>query len=451
MRSLREDRKGAGPLSNPLIIALIFIVVLAILSGFLIGSPYLKVLQFTTNDVTRQMDGGGWKGSGIFEGSGGTSETGGRELLDDDEYILSWAPDLVGQKVSVGGKAIYQLIAFRCSPYDIEYRLFYEPGHTPAITLKTSIETTVGDLQFGVRQYELKGRTAEGVLQAELWAKCVIEGWFPLAVDQARLLSGIGSITRAKDQVTVGETATFNYRIPYVSDDTTGKGWAIDIYSGGQAKTVVGPMKLSDLSGAVSYRTTTADFSNVTGCRNELRATLRNELWDKAFDVTTVIDITGAGPTLTILGFTPREPEQGDTVTVRWDVRPGALNLPIQKIVVQYGYGGVEVERELTPDTREFSFIVGSQGRVHLVLIAIDLACRPSPTDDVFIQVGEPEPPGALALFAIVFVAVLLVGIILAAIVGRTSGLLFLVIVIAFAVAAFFIATYVQQTYGVVT
>jgi hypothetical protein len=267
------------------------------------------------------------------------------------------------------------------------------------VDISTALEDKItgfsGDAySIELRQYQLKGRIAEGVIKVEYWLHCWLGDWVPLASDQAKMLSGIGWIDRERDQVAIGQDACFTWRIPYVTDDQTGKGWAIDIYSEAPARTVASNPDLADMTGRICYTATAADFTVDPSRRNELRATLRNELWDKKFDVITSIDIEGAGPTLTITEFTPKHPEQGDTVKVTWDAAPNAdTRLPIAKVVVQYGFGGVEDTQVLPADAREFSFVVGAAGNVRFVAIAYDSANRPSPTDSVDITVGEPSAP----------------------------------------------------------
>jgi len=426
---------------------LAIMVLLAIGFGFLLGFPGLIA---GANTTTQSQSNAGWHGEGQLPGSGGTTTSGGRELLDDDEYVLSWSPDLNGQRITLGGKGIADHGFPAACIMDVgawEYRLFYEPGHTAAATLQSTASGWIATntVLIETRDFIPKGRISEGILQAELWGHCAGGSFVPLAVDQAYLLSGIGSINRVRDQVQIGQTASFSWRIPYVTDDATGRGWAVDIFSRAQAKTVVGPMTLEDLSGSVSYQTVAADFSASLGTPNELVATLRNELWDKSYDVTTTIDIAGQGPTLTITGFTPENPKQGDSVTVAWTATPNPdTKQPIDRIIIKYGFGGVDAEQELSADATSYSFVVGSQGTVRVVVIAYDAANRPSPTDSTDIRVGEPEPGGALNLWWLAFILIFAVGVLIAFAVGKGNWYIVGGIILMFLVLAYVGAGIVQ-------
>lgn len=428
-------------------ILILIVLLLAVGFGFLLGFPGLQV---GANTTTQSVSNAGWRGEGNYPGGGGTTVTGGHELLNDDEYVLSWSTSLEGQRISVMGKGIAEHGFPAACIMDVgawEYRLFYEPGHTQAAVLQSSASgwLATDTVLIEPRDFVPKGKVTEGILQAELWGHCAGGSFVPLAVDQAYLLSGIGSIDRSVDQAAIGETASFSWRVGYVTDDATGRGWSVDIYSQAQAKTVVGPVEIKDLSGKVSYTVTSADFSSSLGKRNELRATLRNELWDKSYDVTTTIDEPGKGPTLTITGFEPKEPAQGDTITVTWTVTPNAdTKAAIDRIIVQTGFGGVEQEATLPATATSYSFVAGQQGTNRVIVIAYDAQNRPSPTDSVDIGVNEPNPPGFTDIWLLAFILILAVGVLIAIAVGKSNIYIVGGVIIVFVIIAYVGAGIIQ-------
>ncbi len=386
------------------------VVVVLIATSLLVAFQLGFLSLISVNVATQAYKNAGWRGSGQFQGGGANLP--GSELLSDDEYIASWSPSLEGQ-VATAGLHLGKEDIIACSPDNARYDWYRNIGSgwgSPVLSTEVGPGGIVFLLQTSAdvkaTTYTIKG-ISEGAVRVTAWIHCAVGDWFPLAQDEARVISGIGSVNRVKDQVTVGEDVSFRWDIPYVTDDATGRGWSIIIYSSAQNRVVQGPTALAQLQGTVTYKTTTQDFSVASGCRNEIRATLRNELWNKAWDVTTVIDVSGAGPSVKITGFLPLTPKQGDTVKVTWTATENpTTKLPLTKIVVQTGFGGVETDQELAPGAREFSFVAGQAGTTRVAVIAYDSGCRPSPTQSVDITVSEPGVTGAFPLLSIVLAIV---------------------------------------------
>ena len=91
----------------------------------------------------------------------------------------------------------------------------------------------------------------------------------------------------------------------------------------------------------------------------------------------------------------------------------------------------------MSADATSYSFVVGSQGTVRVVVIAYDAANRPSPTDSTDIRVGEPEPGGALNLWWLAFILIFAVGVLIAFAVGKGNRYIVGGIILMFLVLAY--------------
>jgi hypothetical protein len=379
------------------------LLVAMLLTGAALGvvaSGVLGLSVVAVNTTTTRIQNAGWEGAGA---------TGGRipgELLDDDEYIASWSPERIGQRVTVQGAA-RNLGGFpvACIVDDTGYRIDLDIGGGPIRVHEQAVgaERSVVFGEWGsypatywdIRHPDGKTIVPHGSkVRVEFWIHCWLGDWAPVSSDEARILSGIGDVDWAKAQYTVGEAAVVSYTIPYTSDDATSRGWSLYVYSEAQAKSVVDPIKLTQLRGSVTYTVSSADFRTSSGCRNELVAVLRNELWEKDFDTATTVDASELAPGMRILGFTPIDPKQGDRIAVRLEASTNPVShLSIERVVVKWGFGGVQETAVLPGNVSSYSFLAGSAGFVHFEAIAYDGGCRPSSVASVDIQVEDQPAP----------------------------------------------------------
>lgn len=402
---------GTGRLIAGLLAILIVVV---LVFGIFIGLQFVLVpVALTTTSTTNT--GRNWVGAG-----GGFP---GGEMLDQTTYIASWSDDLDGQKVTMQGKHA-ESFGTQCILDGVRYLVDINEGGG-----WVRVEERVFSGFFGgtspvsgpIHQYRLHGIIPSGAgVRVQYDGHCAgaepVGGWIPFVHDEARIVSGIGNVEWEENQYTVGETAIVRWEIPYVTDEASKTGWSLFVHSTA-SDLVVGPIKLNTTFGSYRYSVTSADFAVQSDCRNELVAILRNELWDKDFDTTTIIDVSGLAPSVQITGWTPLAPEQGDLVTVRFDASKNAeSDLELTKFIAKYGYGGVDKEIVLGPEAREFTFAAGAAGTVHVEVIAYDSGCRPSPTSEADIKIGEPGPElGGLSLLAILaLVLAAISGVILA-------------------------------------
>ncbi len=396
---------------------LVAVIGLAFLLGLIVGLPGLQVVTIDTNTTAGRAH--AWDGQGTFLGPDGVTD----ELCDATLYVTSWSPNLDSEKIVCRGILVRDEFTF-AEVMEVRYSVFTsssglvwnERADSPYVFPRPPIGV---ELRPRVTLYgepiiiTLRG-IYEGAIRVvwEAYMRGIaLDGWYFMASDQAYLKSGIGSVT-APDQAQIGDTVTVSWTIPYITSELQGaKGWSLYGYSRAQNRIVLGPIELTQLRGSSTYKVTNYDFQNVADCRNELEWVLRNELWERDFKTTTVIDISGLGPAVTITNVLGVR-EAGKPVTVQFDVTPNAVtNSPITKVVVKWGFGGIENEVALTGTERNYTFIPGGGGIVHLEVIAYDGGCRPSPTAGIDIHIREPgQGPGtSVAPNYFVFFVVLIV------------------------------------------
>lgn len=402
---------------------IVAVIGLAFLVGLVVGLPGLQAVTIDTNTTVNRHH--AWDGQGAFPGPDGLND----EVLDASMYVTSWSPNLDSEKIVARGILVIDELTF-AGVTQVRYRVFTSTSGLVWNERADSPHVFPAPADAGaIRRGEpiivtLRG-TYEGAIRVQWEAYMtglgiagvgVNEGWYLMASDQAYLKSGIGSVT-APDQAQIGDTVTVSWTIPYITSELQGaKGWALYGFSRAQNRVVLGPIDLTQIRGSVTYKVTNTDFQNVADCRNELEWVLRNELWDRDFKTTTVIDISGLGPAVTITDVLGVR-EAGQPVTVKFDVSTNTVtNAPIVKIVVKWGFGGIEHEANLSAAAREYTFTPGGGGIAHLEVIAYDDGCRPSPTAETDIHIREPGQGGATGI--------------------KPNWLVFFVVLIAFAVLA---------------
>src|SRR6266566_731949 len=186
----------------------------------------------------------------------------------------------------------------------------------------------------------LSARLSAHILWYRPWPLPVADqGWCDIATDQAWVLTGIGTAgwDRAPAMYAVGETATANYQIPYVTEPQNGNGWDIRISSCAQNnKTVQGPTRLTQLQGSVQYVVQSADF-NAAYPSNCLWVALRNLIWGKDFALAAAIDVINLAPTISVTGVSPQSPRQGQTVRIDFNATSNpTTKAPIKQIDIWY-------------------------------------------------------------------------------------------------------------------
>lgn len=293
---------------------------------------------------------------------------------------------------------------------DLRYSIFLRTPGVPGVNVTKVYTTHVelpgaiaisGVMCFPSAYWDIvspdgKSTIPEGsVVRGEWYIHLWLGGWHLAGSQESRVHTGIGWISRAQDQVVVGDTACWRYQVGYVTDEKTGKGWTVHVTSGAQGwKTVLGPIALTQTDGEICYDVQPADFST-SSTANELHAYLRNELWGKSFDITTTItqEQLAHASSCKISGVSPQSPKQGETVTVSFACTPAssAAEDAIDRIVVRWGYGSDDHSANLTAGTRSYDFVAGQSGYARLVVIAYTVNNVPSATRSVDIQV-EHQP-----------------------------------------------------------
>ncbi len=391
--------------NRPFVAIVAILVLVTLVLGLVIGLSF-QVTGVPVNTTTQSYENAGWRGRGQFRGDG--SNNPGSELLNDDEYIASWSPELNGQTATA---ALHMTdVFFGCNIDSIRYDWYKNSGAGwGAPVHSTTVQPGIGfakEADMPATTYTIMGLIQGGGLAVISLAHCAFGDWVPMARDEAHVFSGIGSVTWGKRQYTSGETASVTARVGYVSDDATGRGWFVTIFSTAQNRVVVSE-RIAQTVQRFDYQVTTADFSTKSGCRNELVAILTNELWDKDFETATVIDVTGAGPKVSNIDYQPRMLNLGENVRITWSSAPNSqTQLPLEKHVVKYGFGGIDKEVELPATDREYIIRLTSVGTLHVEVIAYDTGCRPSEPAALDIRVSQ-EPIGIAGLSILAIVAIL--------------------------------------------
>lgn len=418
--------------ANKLIVVLVVVIaLLALIVGIFIGGP-LAAISLDTETKT-------WNWY-AFQGYG-LNPNG--QLLDASQYVTSWSTSYDSEKIVVRAGVTRAFGALSCMD-GVRYQIWVTSNGL------TWTETSDSPLDFSsqlpnVNQgggqpialpgptYTFKGPFTGGIkvdMQGhikDVAAGCfggLDKGWLTLAEDQAYLVPGVGKIN-APQQAQVGDTITVSTVVGYVTSELdTSKGWQFWGYSYGQAKIVLGPVILSSLQQTFTYTLKAADFSVSAGCTtpNRIEWHLLNELYEKDFAFTTTIDVSKLAPSMSITGY-DGDPVNGGNVTLHFTSAPNPVALfPIQKIVVAYGFGGIQNEANLTGNVTSYPVSLGQSGNLHVEAYAVDSACRPSPSQRIDISVREPgQPPGSGVKPNWLIFGVILAVFILAAIVAALA------------------------------
>ena len=283
---------------------MVFVAVVAILIiGFFL--PYLATIDDVDLNLKayspRGWDGGGCTG-GLCTMVPPNGPGGPGNLLDQSEYVASWSPNLIGQRVTLQGGVRPALIT-GCTITGYHYDLHLEvDGEPDQHVLSTDVSSTLSfaggwvatpSLYWDMKSPDGKTVIPEGArVHARFYYRCFSltgEGWNLAAEQTSFVHTGIGTVNWGKGQHLVGETAVATWHIGYVAEPQTNRGWTVYVTSGAQGgKTVAGPIDITQTDGRISYVVTDADFSTANPA-NELTVHLKNELWSKQYDVTTTI------------------------------------------------------------------------------------------------------------------------------------------------------------------
>lgn len=394
--------------AQKLIVVLVLIVaVFALVLGVFIGNSFSVVPLDTTTHAYQYY---GW--SGIGQNPNG-------QFLDATQYVTSWSPALQSEKIVPKAAEAFAWPGTACVK---EYRTraflstdgvaWNEMTGSPW-TYPAPSATGPGPFPLTTPAIQITGSYVGGIkVDEELHIAdgyCLLDkGWLTVLTDQAYLVSGIGKIT-ADAQGQVGSVVKATVTVGYLSSQlNSAAGWSFFAFSSAQNKVVLGPVDVTQLQQTFSYTLTAADFSTASGCGggNRIEWHLFNELWQKDFAYTTVIDVSQLAPSFKFMGFAG-DPVANGTITVSWTAAPNAVSqLPLQQIVIAYGYGGVSNVVNLTGNATSLSIPLGSNGNLHVEGYALDTGCRPSPADrmDVFVRTpgaGNTTRPNWLIFFLV--------------------------------------------------
>lgn len=416
--------------NSKLIVVLVLVVALfAFVIGIMVGAPF-EVVTLNTKSSSGNVYG--------FEARGGNP---GVEYFDASMFVTAHSPNLDSEKVVIKGEvarhfgALSCLTQWRWRVYTTSNGISWNELSTSPYTFDNS-GTTFSDQFVAIPNsptIQLRGLYEGGIkVVLEFHIKDVTgpfcsggfdKGFLWVGEDQAYLRAGIGSV-RAPAQAQVGDTISVCVDIPYVaSEKDPGKGWLLYGYSKAQDEEIlrVDPIERSGTS-CFSYTVAAADFVVSQSCttENRLEWHLFNELWAKDFTFTTTVDVSRFAPSLRITGISG-DREVGKPITVSWTATPNpTTNYSILRVVLAYGFGGIDDERTFTTET-SYTITPGQGGVLHLEIYAVDSGCRPSPVEKTDVQIREPGQGGApvpeanLLLFLLPIIAFSAIGAIVAA------------------------------------
>jgi hypothetical protein len=410
-----------------LVIVAIVLVVMLAAGGFLFATGGLG------NTDTQQITNYGVTGGGASGGLGDQTTPKG-QLLDQAQYIASWSPTLSGQRVTEVGalKIDPSACGLSCTGIgvsEVEMRIMLiDPNGALVHNEQKFIQLNPANVQpntwyevgnhfWDIRSPDGKtiipdGSEINGQLLAHvIWFKPFPfpnedKGWVLAATDRAVVQSGIGtthwrgghSDSAGGIYVITGESIDACWDVGYSSDSVSGTGWSLQIFSGAQNQVVLGPQRValsdSQLQGCVPYRTVDADFARGT-TNSQLIVTLRNELWNKDFQVLATVRAADV-PRMPVCyddGFSPQSPKQGDTITYRFHCDPAnddPLNA-VASIKVQWGYGSLDNEAVLPGGATQYQFAATEPGLVNLALTGFTADGVPSGAHNYRISI-EHQP-----------------------------------------------------------
>src|SRR3990170_4509938 len=122
---------------------IVVIVAFALALGFVLGSPLLAVVGFDSS-----FHSNGWGAA-----CGGNNPTTGSDgqFLDQDSYVASWTPNLIGQRVTMSG-GVSDAVGLGIVD-DRMYKLFLRIG-TESMTVYESHIQTGTSIFSGIRCYQ---------------------------------------------------------------------------------------------------------------------------------------------------------------------------------------------------------------------------------------------------------------------------------------------------------
>ena len=367
------------------------------------------------------------------------------QMLDEADYVASWSPNLIGQRVTADGGFGGDGSWVQCNAEDLGYRFQLSipgvgkstvlPSGAPwddpnggsgrLQTVGTSGSYYLAGIRYAASIYwdimSPDGKTVipEGsTIHAEFWLKCQFGSWVELESDEARIHTGIGGVSWDRDPALyqVGDVASCSWNVGYVSDPATHQGWSLFMTSTAQGgATVSSVASISTLTGGVSYKVTSADWAPNTG---KLYCILRNNLFDKDFVVAGTVDNATLSPSLVVTKITPQSPKQGETVTIFWTATPNPVTKsPISSIEVIYGWGGPDNDVKLPGNDTSYSFTAAQSGYVRVAVGAWDSEGRPSGFKNLEIQIDHQEAGGGLSIAGLdigawaILLTVLIIGV----------------------------------------
>jgi hypothetical protein len=388
--------------------------IVSLLAGLLVIASFAGLLQiFPVETTTQTFTEGGWTGFGVEPGD---------ELLSASRYVTAWSPSFVSQTIVAQG-------GVREEPFQISgvidmvaYRVYVNTGGgwQAQEDLSREIPSPLAagfEFTYPNHLFTIQG-PVDGAVRVDFEVHFWLGSWVILARDEAYLTPGIGRVQWDKNQYAVGETASFTWEIPYVTDETEGTGWSAFVSYLDTGEVIWGPQTLTTLTGRVRIPITADLFRVSTDCKNVLRVVLRNELFSKDWDDTSTIDVAGAGPKITSLRTDHARYSLGEPVTIQWTASPNPeTGLPVAQYSLTIGYG--EPVDEVTLDAGVDRYVFRSTtiaGPLKISLVAVDTGCRPSAVEDLTVEVLDPayDPPGGGTAFPLGLAVALLIGGVLA-------------------------------------
>lgn len=423
----------------------------------LVGAGKLTVIGYTANTVTQSYGVQGWSGGGnpAYTATAGVNTNGG--LLDQTDYMASWAPN--GNGLTVNAQAsVYFPTASLCNPVTNWGYLFllFVPGSTPISGWNVINPGTGGFMIPGgpqdypsVDKIPVVGAAGSpAMLFTEpvpggptrpngAWVSApsvpwmisspddltvisegsVVKvrfyiyfqptptcpggpgnGWYGVTEDDARIHTGVGTVYFSPRMATIGQTVSCSWQVGYVPSQP-GTFWTVFITSTGRANaTVAGPQTISSLSGAITYTVTAADIVGPPAGPGELYCDLRNNLVPKDFDDIAAVD---AGcyqypPYLAVQGISPATPTQGQMITVNWSIAPNSIsNARITSIRVRWGWGSPSTIVSLPGSVTSYTFAASQAGYVTIVVYAVDAnGCASTNNYGAAVGPGAGNGPG---------------------------------------------------------
>lgn len=348
------------------------IVLLAVGLGFVMGAWSPLIVGVGFNPDTQTSCAVDAEGGGQFPDVPTDAVKRG-EIFDKSTLYYSWLHTGASQSLGVAGAFSQcqgsQAIFFRV-PTGARYS--WEINNGGGLERIVQDELPTGNIPFSggftdsparlaARTVVLDGNTFEDANGKEVAIRdgavlkvtleiAVSRDWFNIASDQVQLRSAIPEVRWDREIYEIGDTATVRWRIPVVQIEGT-PAYHLSISTMNDAAPVGSwsQVPLSSLTGTASVTVTEGMYD--PGNINRLRAEVFSQIVRAGIQDTAVVDDIQKAPQLLSVQITPREPREGDEVTVTIDAAPNVgTGSPIVKYYLLASIDGAVIYDSFSTD-----------------------------------------------------------------------------------------------------